>query len=685
MTQTQATHTLGHPKWRGFIEKFLAHVLDISGGDYAVFIDASIGRERYVFGTRDKSLPDINWHDLVGFLWKSQQARPEYCVLDKEKIGQVDPDTHLSRHFNEGYFNLIICFPLIDDDRFLGLTCIFSNTPGVDADRMRSEIRDKLEATASLTASAIAAMSDVSRNSGNEGVFHEALKRLPEGLLMADSMGIVVEVNNAFSDITGVPIDSLIGRNLKEHPILGTDCDYLVAKLLENGHPFEVIARLGAESPPDDDTLVHQENPVSGKFLRLRGTAYPQETVGPPDGMLLLADDVTSDVLTKREANRRERRHSQEIELASRLQQNFFPAGYQKKRVKIATRLIAARGLAGDFFDIFDLGPNTIGIVMGDVVGKGIPGSLMAMSVHGMIANQAGALTPPMKVLERANEALYMQVKGEYWYATCFYAKLHVTQLRMTFSRAGHELPIWWHKETGEVTYLEGEGLPLGIFSDSRYVTLQVDLDEGDRLLFYTDGLTDATNRAGERFGHERLVELFRKNCSLSSKNLIRLLENEIVAFQDGREQLDDIAIALISVVPDSWTTLTIPPFPFMEILEGLLEELKLRGVDEDTAFKVRLSLDECVTNANRHGHQGDNRRNITVSYLVEPERVTMKVRDQGPGFDFGLIADPTLEENLMHPGGRGVFLTLKLMDEVGFNDVGNEVTMVKYLHTVED
>jgi sigma-B regulation protein RsbU (phosphoserine phosphatase) len=397
--------------------------------------------------------------------------------------------------------------------------------------------------------------------------------------------------------------------------------------------------------------------------------------------VILLGDNVTDTVISQKESEIRDKRHARELELARYLQQDFFPATYQKKRIRIITRLIAAEELAGDYFDIFDLGPNAIGIVIGDVVGRGVPGSLMAMSVHGMIANQVGALVPPMKVLERVNGALFHQVKGDYWYSTCFYAKIHTTQLRFTYARAGHELPLWYRSESGEVRTLEGEGLPLGIFPDSTYTTRQIHLSEGDKLLLYTDGLTDTVNQAGERFGHDRLIELFQKNANLSPKNLISLIESSARKFRGRRAQLDDIAIALITVVPDSWTTITIPPFSFHEVAENLLRDLNLKGVDEDTQFKVRLSLDECVTNAYRHGHRCDERKLITVSHIVESDRVLMKVRDSGEGFDFGMIPDPTLEENLMLPGGRGVFLTMKLMDEVQFNDVGNEITLIKYLH----
>jgi len=679
MTQT---HTLGQRRWRTFIDTFLNQLLDVSGCAWASYIDVSQGRERYVFASADSPLPDINWHLVINSLLSTQKVQPRYSVLTTEHAQADNALKDIGAQLSAGGIDSLTCAPVSVENELLGIACAYFSSDGPPVKHSPQDLKLRIEDLTNLTAYGISAILE-SYNSNGEQIHQEAIQRLPDGLLLTDSAGAVVETNTAFATITGIPADRLIGINLREQPILGTDCDYLVAKLLESGQPFEIIAKIASDDETDENIL-QDENAQQGKYLRLRGTAYPDDN-SSITGMLLLANDVTYDVIAKREANRREKRHSQEIELASRLQQNFFPSSYQKKRIRISTRLLAARELSGDFFDIFELGPNTIGLVIGDVVGKGIPGSLMAMSVHGMLANQAGALTPPMKVLERVNEALYHQVKGEYWYATCFYAKLHVTQLRLTFARAGHELPLWWHSDTDEVTMLEGEGLPLGIFPDSRYVTQQVELSEGDRLLYYTDGLTDTTNPAGERFGHDRLVQLFKKNSALSSKNLIKVIENEVVEFHKGLEQLDDIAIALISVVPDSWTTLAVPPYTFAEVLETLLDELKLKGVNDDTMFKVRLSLDECVTNAFRHGHSDDRRRSVTISYLVETDKVTMKVRDQGPGFDFGLIPDPTLKENLLQVGGRGVFITLKMMDEVSFNDVGNEVTMIKYLHTEND
>ncbi|MCX6645751.1 MAG: SpoIIE family protein phosphatase [bacterium] len=668
-------------RWRDLVDSYLSSLIQATGSEFACYVDQDSDRERYVFASKESPLPNINWHKIIDILTGTILHGSDFIVIEHGTVEEHSNLQTLDEHFKSGLFKVIVVFSIQNEDVQIGTVCLFGTSADMGSLIAKKNTRNNIEALTGVAKYALEVVKEAQDGPGRKVVRMDAFRQLPEGLLMADRTGKVIESNDAFSNLTGIPASMLIGRNLKDQPILGTDCDYLIARLLENGQPFEVIANLGTGEGQAENVFNSEEQDALGKFLRLRGTSYPGED-GNSQGMLLLADDVTGDVMARREANRRAKRHSQEINLASCLQQNFFPPGYQKKRVRIATRLLAARELAGDFFDIFDLGPNTIGVVIGDVVGKGIPSSLMAMSVHGMLANQAGALTPPKRVLERVNEGLHHQVKGEYWYATCFYAKIHVTQLRVTYSHAGHELPLWWHNDTNEVTFIQGEGLPLGIFPDSHYYTNQIDLSDGDRLLLYTDGLTDAVNSAGERFGHDRLIKLFKKYSSLGSKNLLRVIENEILDFNSGRELQDDIAIALISIVPDNWTTLTIPPYTFIEVIGNLLDELSMKGVDEDTVFKARLSLDECVNNAFRHGHHGDHRRQITISYLIEPNKCTMKVRDQGPGFDFGMIPDPTLEENLLQPGGRGVFLTLKMMDEVSFNDVGNEVTMVKFLHT---
>jgi len=102
-------------------------------------------------------------------------------------------------------------------------------------------------------------------------------------------------------------------------------------------------------------------------------------------------------------------------------------------------------------------------------------------------------------------------------------------------------------------------------------------------------------------------------------------------------------------------------------------------GYDDDQLFAVRLALEEALVNAMKHGNRLDPDLSVHVAYLVTPERVEIRVADEGPGFNPGQVPDPTVDENLERPCGRGIMLMRCYMDEVAFSASGNEVAMVKY------
>ncbi len=110
----------------------------------------------------------------------------------------------------------------------------------------------------------------------------------------------------------------------------------------------------------------------------------------------------------------------------------------------------------------------------------------------------------------------------------------------------------------------------------------------------------------------------------------------------------------------------------------GILTDLSACGYDADTAFAVKLAFEEAITNAVKHGNCNDPSKRITVRYHVDPARIVIMVRDEGCGFCPGDIPDPTTEENLERPYGRGIMLMQSYMTKVHFNECGNEVWMLK-------
>lgn len=103
-------------------------------------------------------------------------------------------------------------------------------------------------------------------------------------------------------------------------------------------------------------------------------------------------------------------------------------------------------------------------------------------------------------------------------------------------------------------------------------------------------------------------------------------------------------------------------------------------GVDESTLFDIRLCVEEALRNAMVHGNRSKKSLTVKVSYHIDKNRFEAVVEDQGSGFDPGKVPDPTIEENMLKYGGRGVYLIRRLMDEVEYNDRGNRVKMVKYI-----
>lgn len=116
------------------------------------------------------------------------------------------------------------------------------------------------------------------------------------------------------------------------------------------------------------------------------------------------------------------------------------------------------------------------------------------------------------------------------------------------------------------------------------------------------------------------------------------------------------------------------------EVSSKILRILETRNVDESVLFDIRLCVEETVRNAIEHGNVKDKRSKVKINYRISGDRFTIEVEDEGAGFDYRSLPDPTHEENLMKNSGRGVYLVRCLMDKVEFNEKGNKVKLTKYM-----
>jgi predicted ester cyclase len=235
-------------------------------------------------------------------------------------------------------------------------------------------------------------------------------------------------------------------------------------------------------------------------------------------------------------------RIEQELRVARSIQQASLPKevptieGWQ-----ISPFYQPAREVGGDFYDFLELKDGQLGLVVGDATGKGVPAALVMASARSMLRAVAQASDySPGDVLRRVNDSLVIDIPPN-MFVTCFYAILDPDSGSLSYANAGHDLPYLWHG--GDAGELRARGMPLGLMPGMSYEEKKIDLDVGEGVFFYSDGLVEAHAPKGEMFGFPRLRRLIAHH-SEEERSLGEFLLEELYSFVgEGWEQEDDITL----------------------------------------------------------------------------------------------------------------------------------------------
>ena len=205
-----------------------------------------------------------------------------------------------------------------------------------------------------------------------------------------------------------------------------------------------------------------------------------------------------------------------EMEVAGRVLHDLLPHECPiLEGLEIAAVYEPCSQVGGDYYDLISLGEDRWGIAMADVAGKGIPAALLVAALRASVFSLAKSSLTLRVIVGRTNQLLYETV-GETRYATLFFGLLDVPLRRLIHINAGHPPPVLV-RASGEIELIHAGGLPVGLFPSPRYFEQVIQLGDGDLLAFYTDGITEASNREGELFGRERLGELLRRERDLGT------------------------------------------------------------------------------------------------------------------------------------------------------------------------
>lgn len=239
---------------------------------------------------------------------------------------------------------------------------------------------------------------------------------------------------------------------------------------------------------------------------------------------------------------RQARAEDRELREARQIQRRLLPGTIPElPGYTISTAWEPARSVGGDYFDIFDLGQKTA-FCIGDVVGKGLPAALLMSNVQAAARVFVSVEARPEAVCDDINRVICGNIAPNK-FISFFYGVLDRSSGRFGFANAGHNHPALIRRD-GSMHQLEEGGLALGIDPDAAYRSGEVELQDGDRLLLYTDGLTEAADGGAEHYGLERLHALLARHRSLSGSDLLDRVMDGVRSF--ASEGLDDDVTAML-------------------------------------------------------------------------------------------------------------------------------------------
>ena len=403
-----------------------------------------------------------------------------------------------------------------------------------------------------------------------------------------------------------------------------------------------------------------------------------------------LSDDINSTVATlKRYIAEAAARIDKELEYAKQIQLSALPTNFPTgEDYSIYAQMIAAKEVGGDFYDFYKLNEKTVALLVADVSGKGIPAAMFMMTAKTIIKDLAESGMAVNDIFTKANEKLCENNEAD-MFVTAWMGILDLETGKMTYANAGHNPPLL-KRADGTFTYLRSRaGFVLAGIEGFHYRVNELELNAGDRLFLYTDGVPEATNAETELYGEDRLLTFMNQNSAAEATVLLPALKTDIDGFVGDAPQFDDITMLLLDYKPQKGGMgMNGKIFPartevLSEVLGFVEETLESYQCSMKLQTAICVAMEEVFVNVANYAYpevSGDV--TLDIGFDEVNRNVIFRMSDRGIPFDPLQKQDPditlSLEERQI--GGLGIFIVKKTMDTVvyDYKDGKNILTMTK-------
>lgn len=369
-----------------------------------------------------------------------------------------------------------------------------------------------------------------------------------------------------------------------------------------------------------------------------------------------------------------------ELDVAKHIQASMlpciFPAFPERKEFDIYATMTPAKEVGGDFYDFFLVDDDHLALVMADVSGKGVPAALFMMISKTLLKSAAQAGLSPKAILEKVNNQLCENNEAE-MFVTVWLGILEISTGKMVCANAGHEYPAIKRKDGSFELYKDKHGFVLAGMEDARYREYELNIEKGDKLFVYTDGVAEATDSSSTLYGTDRMLATLNQDKDACCNALLEKVYTSITDFVGEAPQFDDITMLCVELKEsENGKTREITLRPTLDnmaeaiaFFEAILEEVE---TPMKVVAQINVAVDEIFSNIARYS----GATTATLGCEIAENTVIVRFSDNGIPFDPTKKDDPdiTLSVKERDIGGLGFFMVKKTMDEVvyeyanGFN-----------------